>query len=105
MLSTIRPKNYPFYWEGLIHRAHLFRARLQPIISGFSVYKQGKFTDVFDTGRFAYDSIPVYGARSQAIWFLQCRTASTSHRKQQYLPKMIEIMVLSLFSLRYWAQH
>ena len=51
------------------------------------------------------DSIPVYGARSQAIWFLQCRTASTSHRKQQYLPKMIEIMVLSLFSLRYWAQH
>ena len=55
------------------------------------------FGYAFDTGRCADDSIPAYGARSQAIWFFQCRTASTSHRKQQYLPKMKESIAISLF--------
>ena len=59
------------------------------------------FGSAFDTGRFTDDSIHVYGTKSQAIWFFQCRTASTSHRKQQYLPKMIESIVMPLFSLRY----
>ena len=40
ILSTIRPTKYPFHWQELNHRAHLFRARLQLIVSCFSVYKQ-----------------------------------------------------------------
>ena len=55
------------------------------------------FGSAFDTGRFTDDSIHVYGTKSQAIWLLQCRTAFTSHRKQQYLPKMIESIAISLF--------